>query len=237
MKMAHYMTQNNEHKFPGQERNFPIDTPTDREQRRQLANGIRRKGITDERVIEAIERIPRHLFMPMDLQDYSYVDKAYPIGEGQTISQPFTVAYQTQLLEVKPNDKVLEIGTGSMYQACVLAAMGARVYTIERQKKLFLRSSVAEYLQTCRNIHRFYGDGYEGLIQYAPFDKILITAAAPFIPSPLVDQLKEGGIMVLPVGAGSQQVMVKLIKEEDGSVSTEQYDTFSFVPMLQGRSE
>ena len=155
MKMLLYMTQSNGNSFPRPERDYHYDTEKYRELRRQLADGIRRKGITDENVIQAIDTIPRHLFMPTDLKEFSYEDKAFPIGEGQTISQPFTVAYQTQLLAVKRNEKILEVGTGSMYQACVLAAMGARVYTIERQKKLFLREGVGRYVSDCKNISAF----------------------------------------------------------------------------------
>ena len=213
------------------------DSVEDRTLRQQLVNGIRQKGITDEKVLQALNTVPRHLFMPPELAESSYDDKAFPIGEGQTISQPYTVAYQTQLLNVKPLDRVLEVGTGSMYQACVLAAMGAEVFTIERQKKLFARSNATKYVTTCRNIHRFYGDGYKGLSEYAPFDKIIITAAAPFIPSELVEQLRPGGIMVLPVGEGDYQEMVRLTKVENGDLEIENFAKFSFVPMLKGKAE
>ena len=234
MNLSYNMTRQEGNSIPTQ--NWG-DSEKDRNLRQQLVEEIRRKGISNRKVLHAVNEVPRHLFMPDDLESFSYEDKAFPIGEGQTISQPYTVAYQTQLLEVRPNDKVLEIGTGSMYQACILAAMGAEVFTIERQKKLFSRKSVAAYVTACKNIRRFYGDGYDGLPEHAPFDKIIITAAAPFIPSGLVQQLKPGGIMVLPVGTGTHQTMIRLSKHKNGDVSTDHFDSFSFVPMLKGKSE
>src|SRR5882724_9715685 len=157
--------------------------------RKQLVDIIRQKGITDERVLDAILHIPRHFFMDSAFDKIAYEDRAFPIGEGQTISQPYTVAYQSQLLEVKPYEKVLEIGTGSAYQACVLAEMGAQVFTIERQKKLFDASKSFSYFKKFHSVKCFYGDGYEGLPNFAPFDKIIITAAAPEIPLKLIEQL------------------------------------------------
>jgi protein-L-isoaspartate(D-aspartate) O-methyltransferase len=203
--------------------------------RKKLTAGIRVKGITDERVLEAINNVPRHFFLDSAFDEAAYADKAFPIGEGQTISQPYTVAYQTQLLEVKPFDKVLEIGTGSAYQAVVLAQMGALVYTIERQKKLFELNKKFEYLKRFPNIKFFYGDGFEGLPTYAPFDKVLITAAAPDIPAKLVEQLKTGGMMVLPVGSGEVQRMMRITKVRDTALKEEVFDHFSFVPMLEGK--
>src|SRR5580698_3506904 len=170
--------------------------------RRQLVEVIRQKGITDERVLEAIQQIPRHFFMDSAFDKIAYEDRAFPIGEDQTISQPYTVAYQTQLLEVKPFEKVLEIGTGSAYQASVLAEMGIQLFTIERQKNLFDFNKSFPFLKKYHSIKFFYGDGYEGLPTYAPFDKVIVTAAAPAIPDKLVDQLKPGGKMVIPVGEG-----------------------------------
>ncbi|MBO9683489.1 MAG: protein-L-isoaspartate(D-aspartate) O-methyltransferase [Flavisolibacter sp.] len=205
--------------------------------RKKLVDLIKSKGITDERVLHAIERIPRHFFLDSAFDEVAYEDKAFPIAEKQTISQPYTVAYQTQLLEVKNFDKVLEIGTGSAYQACVLADMGAQVYTIERQKKLFEANKNFAFLKKYPNIKFFYGDGYEGLPTFAPFDKVLITAAAPEIPKKLVEQLKVGGMMVIPVGTGEIQVMKRFIKLPDGSLQEETYDRFSFVPMLTGKKE
>jgi protein-L-isoaspartate(D-aspartate) O-methyltransferase len=205
--------------------------------RKKLVETVKSKGITDEKVLEAIERIPRHFFLDSAFDEVAYEDKAFPIAEGQTISQPYTVAYQTQLLEVKPFDKVLEIGTGSAYQASVLAELGAQVYTIERQKKLFEGNKKFAYIKKYPNIKFFYGDGYEGLPTFAPFDKVLITAAAPEIPQKLVAQMKVGGMMVIPVGSGGVQIMKRLIKQADGSMKEEVYDRFSFVPMLGGKND
>ena len=205
--------------------------------RKKLVETVRNKGITDERVLGAIENIPRHYFLDSAFDEVAYEDKAFPIAEKQTISQPYTVAYQTQLLQVRPFDKVLEIGTGSAYQACVLAELGAQVYTIERQKKLFEANKRFEFLKRYPNIRFFYGDGYEGLPTFAPFDRVLITAAAPLVPPKLVEQLKPGGMMVIPVGSGDVQTMKRLVKKTDGSVEEEVYDHFSFVPMLGGKNE
>ena len=203
--------------------------------RKKLTDGIRKKGITDERILDAIYKIPRHFFLDSAFDDVAYEDRAFPIGEGQTISQPYTVAYQTLLLQIKPFEKALEIGTGSVYQACVLAELGAQVYTIERQKKLFDLNKEFPYLKKYPNIKFFYGDGYEGLPTYAPFDKILITAAAPEIPPKLLEQLKVGGMMVLPLGAGEVQQMKRVTKLERGAIKEEVFDNFSFVPMMEGK--
>src|SRR5258705_9953184 len=162
--------------------------------RKKLVGIVRGKGITDEKVLAAIGKIPRHFFLDSAFDEAAYEDRAFPIGEGQTISQPYTVAYQTQLLEVNPFNKILEIGTGSAYQACVLAEMGAQVYTIERQKKLFEANKNFSHLKKYPSIKLFYGDGYEGLPTFAPFDRVIITAAAPEIPKKLIDQLKAGGM-------------------------------------------
>jgi len=212
------------------------DTYRHQGMRKKLLDIIEEKGIRDERVLNAINKIPRHFFLDSAFDDVAYEDRAFPIAEKQTISQPYTVAYQTQLLEVKPFHKILEIGTGSAYQACVLAELGAQVYTIERQKKLFEINKKFEYLKRF-SIKFFYGDGYEGLPTFAPFDRILITAAAPDVPSKLIDQLKKNGMMVIPMGTGKVQVMKRLIKLEDGSIKTEVFDKFSFVPMLGGKNE
>lgn len=202
----------------------------------QLVKVLRNKGITDERVLEAILTIPRHYFMDSAFDKIAYEDRAFPISEGQTISQPYTVAYQTQLLEVKTREKVLEIGTGSGYQAIVLGEMGAQVFTIERQKKLFEEHRNFILRSKYPNIKYFYGDGYEGLPTYGPFDKVIVTAAAPFIPPKLVQQLKTGGKMVIPVGEGSVQRMLRLTKQADGSTKEEVFENFSFVPMVEGRN-
>ena len=205
--------------------------------RKKLVQGIHAKGITDERVLDAILEVPRHFFLDSAFDEQAYEDKAFPIGEGQTISQPYTVAYQSQLLEVKPFMKVLEIGTGSAYQAVVLAEMGAQVFTIERQKKLFESNKSFEFLKKYKSIKFFYGDGYEGLPTYAPFDRVLITAAAPEVPQKLIEQLKPGGMMVIPLGAGHTQQMMRITKLENGSLKEGVFDHFSFVPMLEGKKD
>jgi len=204
--------------------------------RKKLIDSIRNKGITNECVLETMMNIPRHFFLDTALDGIAYEDRAFPIQEGQTISQPYTVAYQTQLLEVEPYDKILEIGTGSAYQASVLAEMGANVFTIERQKKLFELNKEFIFRKKYSNIKFFYGDGFEGLPTFAPFDKILITAAAPFIPPKLVEQLKPGGKMVLPLDDDGIQKMMRITKNEDGSYEEETFSNFSFVPMLKGRN-
>jgi protein-L-isoaspartate(D-aspartate) O-methyltransferase len=204
--------------------------------RKKLVDTLRSKGITDEKVLEAINNIPRHYFLDTAFDEIAYEDRAFPIGEGQTISQPYTVAYQTQLLEVKPHEKILEIGTGSAYQACVLAEMGAQVFTIERQKKLYDFNKLSfPFVKKYPNIKFFYGDGFEGLPTFAPFDKVIITAAAPFIPPKLVEQMKTGAKMVIPVEEGGYQRMKRVTKNANGSCNEELFDSFSFVPMLGGK--
>jgi protein-L-isoaspartate(D-aspartate) O-methyltransferase len=205
--------------------------------RKKLVETVRSKGITDEKVLAALENIPRHFFLDSAFDEVAYEDRAFPISAGQTISQPYTVAYQTQLLEVKPFMKVLEIGTGSTYQAAVLAEMGAQVFTIERQKKIFELNKKFSYIKKYPNIKFFYGDGYEGLPTFAPFDRVLITAAAPEVPPKLIAQLKQGGMMVIPVGSEGLQTMKRFTKLEDGSLKEEAFDLFSFVPMLGGKNE
>ncbi len=204
--------------------------------RKKLIDLLRDKGISDENVLQAMNNIPRHYFLDSAFDKIAYEDRAFPISEGQTISQPYTVAYQTQLLQVKPNDKILEIGTGSIYQATVLAQMGARVFTIERQKKLFDKTKLFIFKNQYPNLKFFYGDGYEGLPTYAPFDKVIITAAAPFIPPKLIAQLKAGGKMIIPVDEGDCQRMLRITKNEDGTTTEEAFENFSFVPMLSGRN-
>ena len=204
--------------------------------RKQLIETLRSKGIKDERVLDAINAIPRHFFLDLAFERIAYEDRAFPINAGQTISQPYTVAFQTELLEIKKFDKVLEVGTGSSYQSCVLAELGATVFTIERQKELYNETGKFFLLKKYPNIKRFYGDGYEGLPGYAPFDKIIITAGAPYIPEKLVEQLKQGGIMVAPIGKGSGQKMTKITKDASGNIHKEELGDFSFVPMLQGKN-
>lgn len=204
--------------------------------RKQLVEELREKGIRDEQVLQAINNIPRHFFLDPAFERIAYEDRAFPITAGQTISQPYTVAFQTQLLQIKRHDKVLEIGTGSAYQACVLAEMGVKVFSIERQKELYDFVSNFFFIKQYRNLKRFYGDGFEGLQTYAPFDKIIITAAAPFVPPKLVEQLKPGGFMVAPVGNDEGQKMLRITKDAQGNIITEELGDFSFVPMLQGKN-
>lgn len=205
--------------------------------RKQLVQALREKGIKDERVLAAIEAIPRHFFLDPAFERIAYEDRAFPIVANQTISQPYTVAYQTQLLEIKKFDKVLEIGTGSAYQACVLAELGAMVYSIERQRALFDFVGQFFFLKNYPNIKRFYGDGYEGLTTFAPFDKVIVTAAAPFIPPKLIEQMKPGGIAVIPVGTDSGQKMMRITKDKEGRVREEELGDFVFVPMLAGKNK
>ena len=202
--------------------------------RKQLVEELKGKGIKDQNVLDAINKIPRHQFLDTAFVNFAYQDKAFPIGSGQTISQPFTVAIQSQLLEVKPNERILEVGTGSGYQAAVLSLLNAEVFTIERQRELFLRTK--EFLpQLGYNCMFVYGDGYKGLPKFAPFDKIIITCGAPFIPDELLAQLKVGGRMVAPIGDGDVQLMhlIEKISETENKITT--HGNFSFVPMLNDR--
>lgn len=201
--------------------------------RNKLAKEIKNKGITDERIIEAIKSVPRHLFMDSSFVNFAYRDKAFPIGNGQTISQPYTVAFQTQLLEVKKSDKILEIGTGSGYQAAILLELGAKIYTIERQRELFLKAQ--NLLKSLGyNPHFFFGDGFQGVDAYSPFDKIIITAGANQIPEKLLSQLKIGGKMVIPVGKNETQVMYLIEKTSETEFKKTSHGHFAFVPMLKG---
>jgi protein-L-isoaspartate(D-aspartate) O-methyltransferase len=214
-----------------------VDTHRHRALRKQLIDSIRAKGITDEKVLEAMMQVPRHFFMDSALELTAYEDRAFPIAAGQTISQPYTVAYQSQLLEVKPFEKILEVGTGSAYQATVLAEMKAQVFTIERQKELYqFRAANYPFEKRYANLKFFFGDGFKGLPTYAPFNKILVTAAAPFIPEKLLEQLKPGGIMVIPVNEGNDtQRMMRIKKLDNGNLEKEAFELFKFVPMLSGK--
>jgi len=203
-------------------------------QRLQLTEQLRRKGIRDPRVLDAIARVPRHVFAGPENYHRAYEDKPLPIGNGQTISQPFTVAYMTQLLDVEPGMKVLEIGTGSGYQTAVLVAMGAEVYTVERIRALYERARKNLEATGLLPAGMLYGDGYAGWKEHAPYDRIIITAAPPEIPQKVVEQLKPGGKMVVPVGT-DWQTMTRLIKTPEGKILREEYDTFLFVPMRRGQ--
>ena len=212
------------------------DTFRHKGMRKKLVESVRAKGIHDEEVLRAMETVPRHLFaFESAFVERAYEDSAFPIAEGQTISQPYTVAYQSQLLEVKKGDKILEVGTGSGYQACILAEMKARVFSIERMKKLYEKTKALIPALGYSQVKCFYGDGYEGLPSFAPFDKILVTAAAPDVPAKLLLQLKMGGMLVIPVGSGEMQVMKRFTKISNDEMKEEVFDTFKFVPMLPGR--
>ena len=206
--------------------------------RKKLVGIVRNKGIHDEEVLEAINNIPRHQFLDSSFLNFAYQDQAFPIGSGQTISQPYTVAFQSQLLEIKKGDKVLEVGTGSGYQACVLAEMGAKVFTIERQKKLYEKTKKFLALLKYRNIKTFYGDGYKGLPTFGPFDKAIVTAGAPFIPNDLLLQLKVGGKLVIPVDIEDGiQEMTSITRVSESEFEKSEHGRFSFVPMLLNKAQ
>jgi protein-L-isoaspartate(D-aspartate) O-methyltransferase len=212
------------------------DTYKHKGQRKKLIEELYRSGINDKRILEAMMKIPRHFFMDIGLDKLAYQNKAFPIAAGQTISQPYTVAFQTQLLEVKKGAKILEVGTGSGYQTAVLLELGTKVYTIERQKELYLNAQVLlKSLGYKANF--FYGDGYKGKQSYGPFDGIIVTAGAPFIPDALKEQLKVGGILVIPVGENDKQIMYKITKTAENKFKEEKFGNFRFVPMLQGTAK
>lgn len=199
--------------------------------RNKLVKKIAQKGIRDEAVLNAIGRVPRHFFFDQALLSHAYEDKAFPIGEGQTISQPYTVAFQTEKLEVKPTDKVLEIGTGSGYQACVLMEMGVTLYSIEYNKVLYEKTRLLLPKLGYRSAFLVHGDGTKGLPSKAPFDKIIVTAGAPVVPTALTDQLNEGGILIIPVGGREYQRMLR-IRKVNGKLVEEKFADFAFVPLL-----
>ncbi len=211
------------------------DTAKHQGLRNQLITVLKSKGITDQAVLDAIQKIPRHLFLNSSFEDYAYQDKAFPIGAGQTISQPYTVAFQSQLLEVKKDDKVLEIGTGSGYQTAVLCTIGAKVYTVERQNELFKSTSLLLPKLGIRPKHISFGDGYKGLPNYAPFDSIIVTAGAPIIPKPLMAQLKIGGRLVIPLGE-EHQIMTLLIRKNETQFEKHEFGEFRFVPLLENKN-
>lgn len=201
--------------------------------RKRLVDDLRRRGIRDEGVLAAMGAVPRHLFLDKAFEEHAYEDKPFPIGNRQTISQPFTVAYQTALLAVKQRDRVLEIGTGSGYQAAVLAAMGARVFTVERHESLYLQARTLLEKMGYGNVRCYFRDGSKGLPEFAPFDKIIVTAGAPGVPEPLKNQLAEGGILVIPVGE-DVQYMYRITRISPTEFREEILDAFRFVPFLEG---
>lgn len=203
--------------------------------RNQLATVLEAKGISDAKVLEAVRKIPRHLFIDSSFEAHAYQDKAFPIAAEQTISQPYTVAFQSQTLEIKPGEKVLEIGTGSGYQTAVLLEMKAEVYSIERQQELFKRTSLFLPKLGYRAKKLIFGDGYKGLPEVAPFDKIIVTAGAPFVPKPLLSQLKVGGRLLIPVG-DSTQIMTLFIRKSPKEFEKHELGDFAFVPMLEERN-
>lgn len=211
------------------------DTAKHQGLRNQLVALLQEKGIVDTKVLEVMNKIPRHLFLNSSFEDYAYQDKAFPIGAEQTISQPFTVAFQSQLLEVKKDHKILEIGTGSGYQTAVLCMLGAKVYSVERQNELFKKTSILLPKLGIRPKHLSFGDGYKGLPNYAPFDSIIVTAGAPFIPQPLMAQLKIGGRLVIPLG-DKNQVMTLLIRKNETQFEKHEFGEFRFVPLLEDKN-
>jgi protein-L-isoaspartate(D-aspartate) O-methyltransferase len=207
------------------------DTYLHKGKRKALVAELRKKGIQNEAVLEAINTLPRHFFFDTALISHAYEDKAFPIGEGQTISQPYTVAFQSSLLAVSPGDKILEIGTGSGYQASILHLLGAQVVSIEYQQKLF--DHTRHFLERLGiSLQLFYGDGTGGVPALAPYDKIIVTAGAPVVPEALIHQLKIGGILVIPVGDRSKQSMVKITKTSATEIQKEEFEGFAFVPLL-----
>ncbi|MEP7269295.1 MAG: protein-L-isoaspartate(D-aspartate) O-methyltransferase [Saprospiraceae bacterium] len=202
--------------------------------RKKLVEELRAKKVLNEPILNALNKVPRHWFVPQGFESWAYKDVPFPIGSDQTISQPYTVAFQTQLLDIHPGDKVLEIGTGSGYQAAILHELGAKVYTLERQEKLFHQTASFLKKYGYQAIRCYLKDGFEGLPKNAPFDKILVTCGAPFIPTSLLDQLSPNGLMVIPVDNGEDQIMKRIYKKADGTTEEETHGLFRFVPFLVG---
>jgi protein-L-isoaspartate(D-aspartate) O-methyltransferase len=211
------------------------DTTKHQGLRNQLTTILEQKGIKNKMVLKAINTIPRHLFLDSGFQDYAYQDKAFPIGAGQTISQPYTVAFQTELLDLKKGDKILEIGTGSGYQTAILQVMGAVVYSVERQNELFKKTSILLPKLGIRPKHLSFGDGYKGLESHAPFDGIIVTAGAPEVPKVLLSQLKIGGKMVIPVG-NINQIMTLIVRKSETNFEKKEFGDFKFVPLLENKT-
>lgn len=207
------------------------DSYRHRGMRKALVRELKKKGISDPRVLAAINKVPRHVFFDQAFLEHAYQDKAFPIGKGQTISQPYTVAIQTQLLQIKPGDKVLEIGTGSGYQCCILLELGAKVYTIEYLKTLYLKAKQILSLMGYK-AYFIHGDGSNGYPTFAPYDKIIVTAGAPSVPQALIEQLSENGILVIPVGDSARQKMITIQKKPGGKLIKKEHNYFSFVPLL-----
>ena len=211
------------------------DTAKHQGLRNKLVTLLQQKGITDVAVLEAIRKIPRHLFLESSFSEYAYQDNAFPIGAGQTISQPYTVAFQSELLKIKKEDKILEIGTGSGYQTAVLCVMGAKVYSVERQNELFKKTSALLPKLGIRPKHLSFGDGYKGLQNHAPFDSIIVTAGAPIIPQALMAQLKVGGRLVIPLGT-DKQIMTLLIRKNETQFEKHEFGECKFVPLLENKN-
>ncbi len=202
--------------------------------RKKLIQELQSKGIKDEKVLDAFEAVPRHYFLDNAFAEQAYSNMAFQIGSGQTISHPYTVAFQTELLDLKKGDKVLEIGTGSGFQTSILCQIGAKVFSIERHKELHLKAKrVLQHLKF--NPRLSFGDGFKGLPAFAPFDKVIITCGAPYIPQALVDQLKVGGIMIIPIGEGEEQQMKRIVKKSETEIAEEDFGVFKFVPMLENK--
>ncbi|MFV8226593.1 protein-L-isoaspartate(D-aspartate) O-methyltransferase, partial [Christiangramia aquimixticola] len=208
------------------------DTYRHQGKRQQLVRTVQKKGITSEKVLEAIGQIPRHLFMDSSFEDHAYQDKAFPIAADQTISQPYTVAFQSELLQIKKGEKVLEVGTGSGYQTAVLCLLGAKVYSIERQRELYKKTKVFLGKLGYRPKYLSFGDGYKGIPEYAPYDKIIVTAGAPEVPTDLLSQLKVGGRLVIPVGV-DVQTMTLFVRKSAKEFDKKEFGTFRFVPLLE----
>ena len=212
-----------------------LNSPKHQGLRNILAKTLQEKGIIDAKVLDAIRQVPRHLFLDSSFESHAYLNKAFPIGADQTISHPYTVAFQTELLQLKKGDKILEIGTGSGYQTAILLALGVQVYTIERQLELFKKTQIFFKKAGYRPKQHLFGDGYIGLETAAPFDGIIVTAGAPFVPNPLLEQLKIGGYLVIPVG-DKEQEMTRYTRVSELKFERQTYGSFKFVPLLENKN-